>query len=179
MMVWHSTVFFGEGGSCYIQHGKIVNCTFTGNCDVVGYRNDPPIIPVYNSLFLSSAPQRAKLYRTLTKATLNATSVAYDDTQTGITDDMTLQEGNYRLADVSALPVGYGDINHYTTNFPAGWKRFADVDYDGGQRVYNGTIDVGAGEYDWRPVFGRILVVMMLLHVLLSRRLKSRLTMAL
>ena len=27
-------------------------------------------------------------------------------------------------------------------------------DFKGGQRIYNGQIDIGCGEYDWRGVFG-------------------------
>ena len=32
-----------------------------------------------------------------------------------------------------------------------------DRDVDGGQRIYNGKIDVGCCEFDWRPVYARML----------------------
>ena len=31
------------------------------------------------------------------------------------------------------------------------------ADLGGGQRIYNGTVDVGCGEFDWRPAFGEAL----------------------
>jgi hypothetical protein len=46
-----------------------------------------------------------------------------------------------------------GDRSLYDAHFPSAWIRFKDRDYAGGQRVYNGWIDIGAGEADWRGVY--------------------------
>ena len=46
-----------------------------------------------------------------------------------------------------------GDRNWYDTLFPERWARFKGRDYAGGQRIYNGKIDIGAGEADWRGVY--------------------------
>jgi hypothetical protein len=40
-------------------------------------------------------------------------------------------------------------------------ERFSRMDNEkdalGGQRIYNGHLDIGAVEFDWRPVYARIL----------------------
>ena len=46
-----------------------------------------------------------------------------------------------------------GDRNWYDTLFPERWARFKGRDYARGQRIYNGKIDIGAGEADWRGVY--------------------------
>ena len=56
------------------------------------------------------------------------------------------------------LPVDNADAyTIYTNKFPDAWARFKDVCYGGGQRVYNGKLDIGPGEYDWRGEFTRRL----------------------
>ena len=51
-----------------------------------------------------------------------------------------------------------GTNDYYGTYFPARWARFREGrDFAGGARVYNGRIDLGAGEYDWRPGFAKRL----------------------
>ena len=48
--------------------------------------------------------------------------------------------------------IDAGNVAYYT--YPAGWEHEMGKDYKGGQRIYNGQIDIGCGEYDWRGVFG-------------------------
>ena len=55
------------------------------------------------------------------------------------------------------VPVDAGATDYYNTHFPQEWKRFKDGDVLGGQRVYNGKIDLGAAEYDWRGDFAKTL----------------------
>ena len=60
------------------------------------------------------------------------------------------------------LPVDYSmdetdATTTYTNRFPASWKKFMDVGYGGGQRIYNGKIDIGPVEYDWRGEFAKRL----------------------
>ena len=56
------------------------------------------------------------------------------------------------------LPVDNADAyTIYTNKFPDTWARFKDVCYGGGQRVYNGKLDIGPGEYDWRGEFAKCL----------------------
>ena len=56
--------------------------------------------------------------------------------------DGTLLEGSVAIdaGDVSCLPEGLGD-----------------TDLAGGQRVYNGAMDIGCFEFDWRPKYAAIL----------------------
>ena len=56
-----------------------------------------------------------------------------------------------------AVPVDSGATDYYDTHFPQKWKRFKEGDVLGGQRVYNGKIDLGAAEYDWRGDFAKTL----------------------
>ena len=66
---------------------------------------------------------------------------------------------DYRpLSPDDSIIVDKGWLDAYDAHFPALWARFkTNYDAAGGQRVYNGKIDIGAGEYDWRPAYGRRL----------------------
>ena len=66
-------------------------------------------------------------------------------------DNLGLDE-NYHPAQDSAL-VDFANKELYDALFPAAWLQFKGGDFSGGQRVYNGRMDVGALEYDWRAAF--------------------------
>ena len=53
--------------------------------------------------------------------------------------------------------VDAGDKTIYEAVFPAGWSQFKEADFACGQRIYNGQIDVGCGEYDFRGDFAGML----------------------
>ena len=55
------------------------------------------------------------------------------------------------LADATKA-IDKGNVAYYT--YPAAWEHEMGKDLKGGQRIYNGQIDIGCGEYDWRGVFG-------------------------
>ena len=60
------------------------------------------------------------------------------------------------------VPVDYsaGETDATTTyndRFPGTWARFKSVGYGGGQRIYNGKIDIGPVECDWRGEFAKNL----------------------
>ena len=44
-----------------------------------------------------------------------------------------------------------GELRYYV--YPQALAHEAGLDLCGGQRVYNGKIDIGPGEYDWRGIF--------------------------
>ncbi len=48
--------------------------------------------------------------------------------------------------------IDKGNVAYYT--YPAGWEHEMGKDFKGGQRIYNGQIDIGCGEFDWRGVYG-------------------------
>ena len=60
---------------------------------------------------------------------------------------------NYRPK-ADTLPVDFGDNSYYPGTCPA---ELARTDLTGGQRVYNGTIDCGPGEFDWRGKYAKVL----------------------
>ena len=62
-------------------------------------------------------------------------------------------DDNIRPSSATSPLVDFGSKELYDANFPAKWVRFKGRDYAGGQRIYNGQIDVGCGEYDFRPDF--------------------------
>ena len=47
--------------------------------------------------------------------------------------------------------IDKGNRDYYV--YPSAFAYEADKDFAGGQRIYNGQIDIGSGEYDWRPTF--------------------------
>ena len=53
------------------------------------------------------------------------------------------------LTSKSSAAVGFGSNERYAAAM-ASYKAYADSDCFGSQRVYNGTLDAGAAEYDWR-----------------------------
>ena len=55
-------------------------------------------------------------------------------------------------ADESSALVDRG-LNTVVQDYP----EEMDSDVVGGQRVYNGTVDIGCGEFDWRPAFSSVL----------------------
>jgi hypothetical protein len=60
-------------------------------------------------------------------------------------------DGNLRPPTSGAAAVDAGDLRHYV--YPAAFAHEAGKDISGGQRIYNGALDVGPGEYDWRGIF--------------------------
>ena len=56
----------------------------------------------------------------------------------------------YRPAARTDRAVDFRARDYEAELLPENWRRFAGLDVTGGQRMYNGTVDCGAGEYDWR-----------------------------
>lgn len=73
-------------------------------------------------------------------------------------DAASVVDGDWRPALDSEATDGAVDPMTSTTNvfrYAIDSKLLRDTDFTGGQRVYNGVQDVGAGEADWRGRFGR------------------------
>jgi hypothetical protein len=66
-------------------------------------------------------------------------------------------DDNFRPKAATSPLADFGDRALYDRYFPEKWAQFKDCDFAGGQRVYNGQIDVGCGEYDCRADFERLL----------------------
>ena len=146
-------VFDGYGGCVYTSHGIVLNCTFVGSSNVRGNG----VAYVYNSIVENSDGGNDEYYRCLLgSSALLDSSKDFDGTLLGQANLAAKLDADYRPLKDTNL-VDFGDANHYLTNFPAAFMRFADRDFADGQRVYNGAIDAGAGEYDWRGDFAKEL----------------------
>lgn len=66
-------------------------------------------------------------------------------------------DANFRPKTTVSPLVDFGSRELYDACFPARWVQFKDLDFADGQRIYNGKIDVGCGEYDWRGDFAKKL----------------------
>ena len=66
-------------------------------------------------------------------------------------------DADARPASPASPLVESGDRTLYDALFPAAWEPFKGRDIQDGQRVYNGQIDIGCGEYDYRADFARTL----------------------
>jgi hypothetical protein len=51
--------------------------------------------------------------------------------------------------------IDKGNRDYYV--YPSAFAHEAGRDFAGGQRIYNGQIDIGCGEYDWRGDFERAI----------------------
>ena len=73
-----------------------------------------------------------------------------------ITRDANL-DGDYRPVSPASVLVDAGSKALYDEWFPSKWAKFKGRDRLGGQRIYNGEIDIGCGEYDFRGDFAALL----------------------
>ena len=144
-------------GSCY-GCGPILNCTFT---DVVRANGKQQALNSYlasvsgagnggmvctNCVFTGKADDVIKDGSTYDEATCKF-SVARDD---------NLDE-NFCPKTAASPLVDAGSKELYDAKFPSKWVQFKGRDWKDGQRIYNAQIDVGCGEYDFRPTFAGYL----------------------
>ena len=64
-------------------------------------------------------------------------------------------DADFRPMSADAFGVDAGDLQYYV--YPEAFAHEAGSDVSGGQRVYNGQIDIGPGEYDYRGIFTKKL----------------------
>lgn len=146
-----------DGGGVYGAYVTVVNSAFLSGASVRGGSDAKSAAQVYNSVLVNSdAGQSAYCRCLLGVSALASNSTKSDGTLLGQANLAAKLDADYRPLKDTNL-VDFGDANHYLTNFPAAFLRFAGMDFAGGQRVYNGAIDAGAGEYDWRGDFAKKL----------------------
>lgn len=144
-------VLKGSGGTVYTTRGKVVNCTIVGSAHVRGNGS----AEVYNSVIEKTDGGQARYHRCLLGcSSLGAGSSLDDGSLLNQGAAIGTLDAAYRPAANSAA-VNFGDVNHARTNYPSAWV--SDLDFAGGQRVYDGAIDAGAGEHDWRADYARLL----------------------
>ena len=159
--------------NCIIDHNRgvnaaqnctdMINCTFgpdnlkeDGSEETAGY--SMPYGPTYNCLFLgkyegtSTDPGKGKFIASdcVFNSKYRMTSAsAYDYTNCTFVTDAELQvDADYRpiLGTCAAINAASNVLSTAYADFPS-------VDVYGTQRIYNGRLDAGACEYDWRAKY--------------------------
>ncbi len=100
-----------------------------------------------NCVFTSSEADAVSAYATYDTNTCRFSAATADNL-----------DSNFRPKTKASPLVDFGDKALYDQWFPEKWKQFkTNRDRTGGQRIYNGQIDVGCGEYDFRGDFAAML----------------------
>jgi len=144
----YNCVFGATSNSYHAYQSQLYSCTFLGPnmacraCDV------------YNSLLRCEEWGKNSLYRCYYTVDLHIASgeenQVLDGTMKVAASQIAVDE-NYRpVAGSLAIDAGSAEYRTMPTALAAREK----LDFAGGQRTYNGAIDIGAGEFDWRGVFG-------------------------
>jgi hypothetical protein len=154
----------GEDFAYYCRSGSIIL-----NSTIVGGARAWANISAYNSyITAASMADKNKGY----KFSLNNCAFARIREDSGIDDVSIVDENNtcfYNVAKddnlgddlrpkTASVLIDAGVNDYYDTYFPTQFEQFRnDRDVADGQRVYNGKIDIGCGEYDFRGDFARML----------------------
>jgi hypothetical protein len=154
----------GEDFAYYCRSGSIIL-----NSTIVGGARAWANISAYNSyITAASMADKNKGY----KFSLNNCAFARIREDSGIDDVSIVDENNtcfYNVAKddnlgddlrpkTASVLIDAGVNDNYDMHFPEQFAQFKnDRDLANGQRVYNGKIDIGCGEYDFRSDFAKIL----------------------
>ena len=153
----------GNGGVGYICWAFVNSIFGAHNADgngagvlfgfTAGKTTSNELIPMVNSVILAGAVQNFGF----ASNTLYTSAAGFSAMATPIGDTCTRVAADDLQFDAMGHPV-YG----HCVAIDAGDASlrdasYGDLDADGGQRVYNGKIDAGCCEFDWRPVYARII----------------------
>ena len=134
------------------QIGPYVNCTFYGKGNVA---HDAAGVAdyIYNSIILKNSGTGTKARNCATTAT---SPDSYDEDSIPLTEAEMMLDGNFVPMKGSPL-IDRGKASYYD-RFPAAFvETLKKLDLGDGQRIYNGAIDIGAFEYDWRADYAKTL----------------------
>jgi hypothetical protein len=160
-----------RGATCVQASRDIVNCTFFDN-----YTNYVNMLDFSVAYDITIPNKGAAIYNTVAKGPCKGNSdyyfyasncvfnASYD---TSAYKNKNFYDSDTRVVDESLLefspdgmPIGKTNpvVDEAAVSF---LERFSRMDNEkdalGGQRIYNGHLDIGAVEFDWRPVYARIL----------------------
>ena len=144
-------------GLVYGNITKVVNCSFIGTA-LKGNTTWPHVYNSYVYLDDSKCKYHNCVYgsRTIFSGASEQYNSELDDDCVQASGDAVAVDAAYRpLATATAL-LDKGRNDYYEANWTEKWPGATDV--ADGQRIYNAAIDIGAGEYDWRPVYASRLV---------------------
>ncbi len=136
------------------QGGPYVNCTFYGSGLCCHYAGSGLFDGIRNSLVLKPSKSSVQLVNCLTIPFTSSTSGWDDDSIAMPIDEMAL-DGFVPTALSPACDNA--KASEYYASFALAHPEVASVDVRGGQRIYNGGIDIGACEFDCREVFAKTL----------------------
>lgn len=146
----------------YYGVGKVLNSTMLGG-DVRSNMSSLRILNTYLQKASALPSSDNKAYCTncvFTGTAYNSTNTAaYFDPDTCSFSAATADnlDENFRPKTAASVLVDAGSKELYDANFPSKWVQFKGRDWKDGQRIYNAQIDVGCGEYDFRPTFAGYL----------------------
>ena len=150
----------GNFASYDFYHCSLVcNCTF-GRTSAGGPRTtgtDPSqFLDVWNCLYLREPSEGIALHDCVLTTAPRSKNVILDNCV--LTNAASIRlDGDYAPLDRDVPTVERGN-DAVLADYPAKWDPLgAEFDANHGQRVYNGRVDVGAVEYDWRGDFARTL----------------------
>lgn len=123
-------------------------CYSMRNCTFVGTGSHIRDSRAWNCLMLHSDGGKNYLTNCFYVGALSTGSTCDTSSRQITADQAALDSGTWIPAKTSIV-VDAGNAAYYTNS--------ERLDVYGGQRVYNGKIDVGAVEYDWRGDFGEML----------------------
>ena len=130
--------------------GPYINCTFYGSGKACYDPNASNTRIIRNSVILKGRGNNV-VYENC--AVINTTALTDSDT-----DSFSLSEAEMKLDERYAPQPGSPLVDRgnggYYDAFPAAVAdAYSKADLSGGQRIYNGAVDIGALEYDWRGDF--------------------------
>ena len=173
----------GATGACAVDGLYYINCFFgnnnAGNNQVYSTRNDPApkfigctayagaqvpfrswtpnALTIVNSVLIGPDDGGCSYYDSfLTASTIGANSSTNGKCRLVAAADLQFTSDGRPVGEHNvAIDAGFYDM--YASQFPAEVSDHVNISLGGGQRIYNGCIDAGAFEYDWRPEFSKCL----------------------
>ena len=152
------------GNICVYTPYDIVNCTLFDNYDgasvTYDIANPQTGAAVYNTVAKGKVTGNSSYYLYASNCVFNATYSSdgqkkFYDTATRWVDESLLAFSPEGAPSSATHPV----VDAAETSFMSRFETRMDYEKDalGGQRIYNGALDIGAVEYDWRKDFARML----------------------
>ena len=136
-------------GYSFYYYCTAYNCTFSGN----GYLHGTSC-KTYNCFFIGSGA--ANKYQdgcvhdnAFSRSAFHATACTTNDACRVVTAEETPYDATTFRPLAGSVAIDAGNMSYYvaaTNGWKAGWLAECGKDYYGGERVANGTIDVGCGE---------------------------------
>ena len=137
-----------RGGDFSVYQAMLYNC--------IQAAGDAAESTYYNCFFTGESRRADKFYHSAVNGTLSGTCSLETGSFKATGSEMAF-DADFRPIQGSNRGIDKGNVFYYTNGVSAAVMEYLGRDFAGGQRIYNGQIDIGCGEYDWRGDFGRRL----------------------